>query len=40
VNSIHALEITAVAIAGFLFGSVLKADSSVIWQLLSLLLGF
>jgi len=39
VNSLHALEFTAVAIAGFLLGSGLRTDWNLMWQVLSLLLG-
>ncbi|MFZ2508091.1 MAG: hypothetical protein WAW79_06445 [Steroidobacteraceae bacterium] len=38
-NNLHALEFTAVAIAGFVLGSVLRTDWNVMWQALSLLAG-
>jgi len=38
VNSLHVLELTAVALAGFLLGCALRADWIMMWQALSRLL--
>jgi len=38
VNRLHALEITIVAIAGFLLGCAVRVDWNTMWQALGLLL--
>jgi hypothetical protein len=39
VNRLHALEFTAVAIAGFLLGCAVRVDGDLIWRMLGQLLG-